>query len=237
MKIITEPTVTVIASSMLHEPLPYAIPADGTDMERLCAFAAKNCYQSWGEDGRGNCDNQSRVIEQKHGSVLEHGVVTLLIEGVSRSLTHELIRHRAGMAYSELSQRYVDVSDVAFVEPPMLGPVQDWVHEIWRNLCREALDAYGDLIGSLVGGRKQVREAARAVLPNCTETKIVVTGNLRAWRHFLEMRSHRSADAEIRRLTNYVYEALRPLSPTHFADYTAELVDGFNEYTTPHAKV
>src|SRR6185295_19115258 len=112
------------------------------------------------------------------------------LEGVSRSLTHELVRHRAGFAYSQLSQRYVDESEASFVIPPaVIG--DEKLEAQWRDQIEQAQRAYVALVEQLmerygwvadrVHRRKMSREAARAVLPNATETKIVVTANARAW--------------------------------------------------------
>ena len=128
---------------------------------------------------------------------------------MSRSLTHELVRHRAGFAYSQLSQRYVDESEASFVIPPAI--VGDEALEgAWRAQVESAQAAYVALVAELmerygwvadkVHRRKMAREAARAVLPNATETKIVVTANARAWRTMLELRSSEGAELEIRRM-------------------------------------
>ncbi len=137
------------------------------------------------------------IKKQGHGSVLEHANYSLLLEGVSRSLTHELVRHRAGFAYSQLSQRYVDESVASFVVPPAIAG-DDQLENAWRAQVESAQKAYVTLVAQLmerygwvadkVHRRKMSREAARAVLPNSTETKIVVTGNARAWRTMLELR-------------------------------------------------
>jgi thymidylate synthase (FAD) len=179
--------------------------------------------------------------------VLEHAVWTLLIEGVSRSLTHELVRHRAGFGFSQLSQRYVDESDIGFVLPPEIeedGPA----FGIWTRACEASLDAYRDLLGVVaerVGDegpatmrKKRARQAARAVLPNCAETKIVVTGNARAWRHFMEMRGSGAADVEIRRLAAAVLVLLRGEAPHVFGDmHTVAQPDGTETVETPNSKV
>ena len=128
---------------------------------------------------------------------------------MSRSLTHELVRHRAGFAYSQLSQRYVDECEASFVVPPaIIG--DEALEAAWRAQIESAQTAYVALVEQLmerygwvadkVHRRKMAREAARGVLPNSTETKIVVTGNARAWRTMLELRSSEGAELEIRRM-------------------------------------
>ena len=119
----TEPVISVLARPSFAEPghLPVHWLGESTDGERLAEFAGRLCYMSQknpaNRDTRDYLDN---IKKQGHGSVLEHATYSLLVEGVSRSLTHELVRHRAGFAYSQLSQRYVDESHAAFVVPPAI---------------------------------------------------------------------------------------------------------------------
>jgi thymidylate synthase (FAD) len=153
-------------------------------------------------------DYLAHILEVGHESVLEHGSVTVYLQGVSRSLTHELVRHRH-FSYSQLSQRYVD--ETAREEEPVIPPIfetdtyaRGMIGDVWRH----SHDVYDELVARAVylgANRKQAREAARAVLPNCTETKIVVTGNYRAWRHFFGMRGSLHADAEIRMLAVKIF--------------------------------
>lgn len=194
---------------------------------------------SFGEgtkDGHKTVQGRTKVKEyfeniklQKHGSVLEHATFSLLIEGVSRSLTHELVRHRAGFAYSQLSQRFVEPSNVAFVMPPALPTNdEDPKYRAWYRGCEAAEKNYAEFLRLLSVhkgmGMKEVRETARALLPNCVETKIVATANVRAWRHFLTKRGALGADGEIRRLALLVNMMLSSEAPLLFSDIH-ELVD------------
>jgi thymidylate synthase (FAD) len=178
------------------------------------------------------------IKRQGHGSVLEHANYSLLLEGVSRSLTHELVRHRAGFAYSQLSQRYVDESDASFVVPPaIIG--DEALEAAWRSQIEGALASYVSLVqqlmeryawvGDKVHRRKMAREAARGVLPNSTETKIVVTGNARAWRTMLELRSSEGAELEIRRLAVAVLRLLQCEAPGFFSDFEIYAADDRRE--------
>jgi thymidylate synthase (FAD) len=168
------------------------------------------------------------IKKQGHGSVLEHANYSLLIEGVSRSLTHELVRHRAGFAYSQLSQRYVDESEANFVMPPaIIG--DEALEKSWQEQVESAQKSYVALVeqlmtryawvGDKVHRRKMAREAARGVLPNSTETKIVVTGNARAWRTMLELRSSEGAEFEIRRCAITIIKILAAEAPGFFSDF------------------
>src|ERR671933_858725 len=233
----TEPHLTLLARPAFAEPehLPVNWLGEGTDGERLAEFAGRLCYMSQRNPaGRSTRDYLENIKRQGHGSVLEHANYSLLLEGVSRSLTHELVRHRAGFAYSQLSQRYVDESDASFVVPPaIIG--DEALEAAWRSQIEGALGSYVSLVqqlmeryawvGDKVHRRKMAREAARGVLPNSTETKIVVTGNARAWRTMLELRSGEGAELEIRRLAVAVLRLLQCEAPGFFSDFEIYAAD------------
>jgi thymidylate synthase (FAD) len=260
MQIIREPRVTVLARQQFVYPEHINWHSDSDVAGEVVAeFAGRLCYLSFGEDAglegghksiQGRTTNESylgNILTTKHGSVLEHAVWTLLLEGVSRSLTHELIRHRAGFGFSQLSQRYVDESEIAFVLPPEISDGSR-AFEIWSEACEQSLDGYRALLDELtdqVGDhgpatmrKKRARQAARAVLPNSAETKIVVTGNARAWRHFMESRGSGSADLEIRRLSGYVLRIMHEEARHIFGDMRlVPSPDGIETIETQHAKV
>ena len=231
------PRITVLSRPAFTEPshLPVAWLGAATDGEKLAEFAGRLCYMSQRTPAQRNTrDYLENLKRQGHGSVLEHANYSLLLEGVSRSLTHELVRHRAGFAYSQLSQRYVDESDAHFVIPPAIAGIEE-LEGPWRAQMEGALASYVSLVDQLmqryawvadkVHRRKMAREAARGVLPNSTETKIVVTGNARAWRTMLELRSSEGAELEIRRMAVAVLRVLTDEAPAFFSDfeiYTAE---------------
>jgi thymidylate synthase (FAD) len=226
-----EPRITLLARPVFQEPehLKVNWMGDSSDGERLAEFAGRLCYMSQKNPASRTTRVYLENIKiQGHGSVLEHATYSLLFEGVSRSLTHELVRHRAGFAYSQLSQRYVDESHAAFVVPPAI--IGDAVlEERWRKQIEEAQQSYVDLVAQLmeryewvtdkVHRRKMAREAARGVLPNSTETKIVVTGNTRAWRTMLELRSSEGAELEIRRMAVATLRLLQKEAPGFFSDF------------------
>ncbi|MBW8839748.1 MAG: FAD-dependent thymidylate synthase, partial [Gemmatimonadetes bacterium] len=143
-----------------------------------------------------------------------------------------------GFAYSQLSQRYVDESQASFVVPPaIIG--DDALETAWREQVEQAQAKYVELVGELmtrygwvadkVHRRKMAREAARAVLPNATETKIVVTGNARAWRTMLELRSSEGAEMEIRRAAIMVIRLLQREAPGFFSDFEIYAADDRRE--------
>ena len=158
--------------------------------EKLVETAGRVCYMSFQKPRPGgNKAYIGHILEVGHGSVLEHAVFSLLITGVSRSLTHELVRHRAGFGFSQLSQRFVDESECSFVEPEVIARDPE-LHRIWLETMQATQAAYRDLADRLADSfkdiadrtsrRKKAREAARSVLPNATETKIFVTANARS---------------------------------------------------------
>src|ERR1043165_1990430 len=144
MRLYREPQVTVIARPQFVEPQHLAVRwrEPGPAGERLAEFAGRLCYMSQRNPAnRTTAEYLTNILKQGHGSVFEHAVYVLLIEGVSRSLSHELVRHRAGFGYSQLSQRYVDESDAAFVVPPAIQG-DDEAEGEWQSQVESAQAAY-----------------------------------------------------------------------------------------------
>jgi thymidylate synthase (FAD) len=260
-----------LATTIIRDPRVYLVGRQTVDDEALAAFLADHDARHWATDtdeageklievaGRtcymsfarprpgGNSAYIRHLLEVGHGSVLEHAVFNLIIAGVSRSFTHELIRHRAGFGYSQLSQRFVDESECAFVEPEAIAEDPE-LHRVWLEAVQSCQRAYQALADGLAAKfahledrtlrRKKAREAARSILPNATETKIFVTANARALRHFIEMRGDAAADVEIRKVAIAVLKLLQAESPNLFGDYTLiDLHEGGQAVSTPHRKV
>ena len=231
MEIFRAPRVTLLARPEFLEPAHLAVQWQGeaSGGERLAEFAGRICYMSQHNPAqRSTPEYLENIKKQGHGSVLEHAVYVLLIEGISRSCSHELVRHRAGFGYSQLSQRYVDESHAAFVVPPAIQGDAALEAE-WERQVAAAQEAYVHAVESLiqryawvsdkVHRRKMAREAARSVLPNATETKIVVSGNARAWRTMLELRCGEGAELEIRRMAVACLRVLQREAPALFSDF------------------
>jgi thymidylate synthase (FAD) len=216
--------------------------------ERLVETAGRVCYMSFAKPRPGgNSAYIEHLLEVGHGSVLEHAAWNFILTGISRSLTHELVRHRAGFGYSQLSQRYVDESIAEYVEPDVIADDPE-LHRLWLETVQRTHEAYMRLAAGLqekfkeeadrTQRRKLARQAARSVLPNATETKIFVTANARALRHFIEMRASRHAEVEIRKLAVAVLRIMQREAPNLFTDYVLQpLPDGTFEASTPHRKV
>lgn len=291
MKIIREPSIYVLGRQTVSDAeLNRFLTDHGISWQSDSEIAAevlvetsgRTCYLSFASPRPGgNKAYLDHIKEVGHTSVLEHAVWNLLITGVSRSLTHELVRHRVGVSPSQLSQRYVDESVAEYVEPAIIAEDPE-LHAIWLEAIERTHEAYVKLADKLAakisrdlikcdkcdgegtwwdyhkrldykcssceGGlrprlssterRKAARQAARSVLPNATETKIFVTMNARAARHFLELRGSRHAEPEIRLLANRLLDIFQQESPSLFGDYKRiPLPDGTFEIDTPYKKV
>lgn len=235
-------------------------------VDRMGEFGGRFCYRSFAK-GRPADEYIRNIVEMEHGSVLEHGVVNFAISGVSRALTHELIRHRAGASPSQESQRYVDASEIRFVVPPLLiamcktdidaGVLAEGIQAFGED-CDAALQSYkswqatfnqwiaergqnaDDAAGVKLATmrKKRANEAARALLPNATETRLLWTMNLRAARHVCALRGSEHADLEIRRLAVEITRQLKKLAPMTFWDFEIYMADdGFEAVSARHPKV
>jgi thymidylate synthase (FAD) len=237
--------VQVIARTQFTPPadVPWETDADGG--QALAEFAGRACYQSWDKPNPATATNQGylrHILEVGHLSVLEHGSVTMYLSGVSRSLTHELVRHRH-FSYSQLSPRQVPDPDAVFVEPAVIAGDPE-LHARFTAAAEASLAAYQELLDGLEQRfadvpnatlrSKQARQAARSVLPNALETKIVVTGNYRAWRHFVAMRASEHADVEIRELAIACLRELHRVAGNVFGDFRiSALADGTEVAASP----
>jgi len=245
---IVQPRVRLVAWTHFEPPEDVDWSTDAEGGQALAEFAGRACYQSWSKPNPSTATNATylaHILEVGHLSVLEHGVATFYLTGVSRSLTHELIRHRH-FSYSQLSQRFVPEHDAAMVEPEIIAADPE-LHKTFVEATQASVRAYNELLAGLetaLGGtgpgatlrRKQARQAARSVLPNATETRIVVTGNYRAWRHFIAMRATEHADVEIRALAVGCLRQLNRIAPNAFADFViSRLPDGSEIAASPYA--
>ena len=194
----------------------YMSPNPGaTDAETLVEFAGRSCYQSFHRPNPKTARTanylERTLFDQAHWSIAEHATATVYITGVSRAFTHELIRHRH-LSYSQLSQRFVDEGNANIVIPPALRGDEPTVNAA----ATFAIEAYKDTANAMIENgvpRKKAREAARAILPNAIETRIVVTGNLRAWNEVIARRTAPDADAEMIEVMGMVRDALKPIAP------------------------
>ena len=230
---------------------PTALP----DSSQLCKTAGQLCYASFGPRRTTN-ENAAAYFERLtsagHGSVLEHASFSFLLYGISRSVTHELVRHRAGVGISQVSQRYVSGSVLRFVERPEYAADEE-LHNLFEERADRAAAEYEAMAGRLLerqgqgaalleadratDARKKVQQTARSLLPNETEAPMVFTGNVRALRHIIEMRADEHAESEIRNLAVRLFLCLAMADPILFGDYRLQaLADGTYKVTTKHRK-
>lgn len=234
--------VTIVARTVFDGP-PSSVPwqAEDNGAQDLAEFAGRACYQSWNRPNPATATNEGylkHIIEVGHGSVMHHGQVTFYIEDVSRSLTHELVRHHH-LDPSQLSQRFTLLKTgkgrkfgEGYVVPPLFredGIAATILEEAWVNatVAYEALVERGlELIEDIpedfrpagTDAKKAAREAARCVLPNMTPTAVVMSGNHRAWREAIQKRASVHADAEISELFIEIWRQLSRLEPNLYQD-------------------
>jgi thymidylate synthase (FAD) len=241
------PQIFVLARSELSNSVdhlysyfstPEPTPSDSSfATERVVEIAGRTCYLSFSNpSGKTTAEYVESLIRQGHESVLEHVSWTFVLVGVSRAFTHQMVRHRVGFAFSQLSQQYVDHRSIRFVVPSELLANPELL-PLWKKTVMAQRRAYVELIEALnstpthLGSRERVRSmrsAARSVLPNCVEAVIAVTGNARAWRHFLEVRGSTEGDIEMRRVCALLLATLRKEAPSIFFDFGQDtLGDGW----------
>jgi len=191
------------------------------DADTLAEVAGRLCYEAWNRPNPATATNEgyiANIIDHKHFSVVEHSSATFLIQGVSRALTHELVRHRH-FSFSQVSQRYVDHADRSVVKPPAMTE-EEW--DVVQASTRTAKEAYAYVTAQMKarGVDKKTRNgAARAVLPEATSTSLVMTGNHRSWREFIDKRYSKFADLEIRNLAELILLDLKKIAPNIYGDF------------------
>ncbi len=246
---ISELDVQLIAATAFHPPHGVDWKADegASASEALVEFAGRACYESFDKPNPRTASNQAylhHILEVGHDALLEHATATLYIRGLSRSATHELVRHRH-FSFSQLSQRFVHSEEAEVVLPKLIAE-DEQLTRLTLQAADEARFVYEELLDALEAKleeepnallrKKQARQAARAVLPNLTESRIVVTGNYRAWRHFIGARATEQADTEMRQLAVTCLKLLRDQSPVLFDDFhITTLSDGTEMASSPYA--
>ncbi|RAV34121.1 FAD-dependent thymidylate synthase [Corynebacterium heidelbergense] len=216
------------------------------DGSALAEFAGRACYETFDKPNPHTATNAAyirHILDVGHLAVLEHASATMYLRGVSRSCSHEIMRHRM-FSFSQLSQRYVPAEEARVVLPAAIA-ADEQLKALFLRAADVSHDVYGEILQGLAGHTeaqphaalrlKQARQAARAVLPNATETRFVMTGNFRSWRHFIAMRAAEHADAEIRAVAVECLRLLQEISPEVFADFSiSQLRDGTQMATSPY---
>jgi len=222
------------------------IPGGLNAGELLIEFGGRACYRSW-EPGlnpnvtRVRTDQReyfANILRSAHGSVLEHANYSFVLRNVSRVLTHELVRHRAGSAFSQESLRYVRLTDIGFRVPPALEPVREQVLSIVEQLEEFQVSAAKELgideEGVPFHVKKEVTSALRRLAPIGLSTDIVWSANARTLRHVIEMRTAEGAEEELRLMFDKIARIMQAEAPGLFQDFS-RLDDG--SWTPEHRKV
>lgn len=220
---IVTPEVSLLAHTKIDEKAIseyMGIQDASTDAETLLTMAGRNCYRSFNRPNEATYNDadylRRTLFDRGHFSIAEHATATLYFTGVSRAFLAELTRHRH-LSFSVESQRFINANDANIVLPPAVRELdkdqQDW----FFLLAEESITDY-KIIQSRLDRlpKKQRNEAARGLLPNCVETRMVVTGNLRAWNEVIQRRTQPDADAEMQEVMRLAREALHTVSPIIF---------------------
>ncbi len=208
-----------------------------TEAEVLVEFAGRVCYMSFGanQSPRTNREYIRNLIVSGHESVLEHVSWSFLIRGISRGFSHQLVRHRVGVAFSQLSQQYHDEKDAGLVSPWGIEKHPEALR-LWKDQTDSALETYKVISKILQADavvddnglsqkekKRLLRSIARSVLPAATETKIVMTANARALRHFLKVRGTIPGDIEMRLVSSELLKILQVEAPSLFFDFELKM--------------
>lgn len=201
-----------------------------SDQEMITEIAGRICFMSFGNNRVTKSSREfiKKLIFLEHENALEHVSWSFLVTGVSRSFTHQFVRHRVGFSFSQLSQQYCDQSNVKFIEPKLLKRIPD-VLVLWKKTMLNIKEVYRDMLNKLQKAKmpdyekKELKRAilsiARSVLPNATETKVLFTANARAIRHFLKVRGSIVGDAEMRLFSTKLLQILKKEAPALFSDF------------------
>lgn len=257
MRQIAEPKVYLVGrtildkmgmSEFLHDIGDPAWDPDpgATGPETLLEMAGRLCYRSWQpydpekpeatnpnvtKVTKGNRAYLKNIIKSGHGSVLEHVTVTFILRGVSRVFTHELVRHRAGMGYSQESMRYVVLYDLPFWIPSSIRENEkaSELFSVALAACERTqleLANLFELSSQPFAEKKKLTSLFRRLVPMGVGTTIMVSGNLRAWRHIISMRTSEHAEEEARLVMGKIAKVLQSLYPNVFQDMTEDQING-----------
>ena len=241
----TQPTVFLIAHTAVEVAgmrayledvggaswLDRTLEDEPKDAELLVEFAGRACYRSWEPGLNANVTRVrtdrgaylENILRSAHGSVLEHASYSFALRNVSRVFTHELVRHRAGSAFSQESLRYVRLTDIGFRVPPALEPMRERVLAVveqLEELQREAADELKlDEQGVPFHVKKEATSALRRLAPIGLSTDIIWTANVRTLRHVIEMRTDLGAEEELRLVFGEVAQIIQREAPLLFQDF------------------
>lgn len=219
-----------IESFLSDRGLKFLTSEGATHGEHIVEICGRLCYMSFSDDPseirHPNSHYISNIIEQGHESVIEHANWTFILDNVSRAFTHQLVRHRVGFAYSQLSQQYHEEAGAEFIEPAGLSneALAEWRSslEAARTVYQKLLKLSSETIRDDLPYKEKMRlarSAARGVLPNATRTSIAVTANCRALRHFMAIRGAIKGDVEMRLVSAQIFRMLSKEAPSMISDF------------------
>jgi thymidylate synthase (FAD) len=236
LSLLSRPVFSNEFQSIINDFLPkgdsnWRLDDVSTEAERVVEFAGRVCYMSFGsrQSPRSNSEYIANLIRKGHESVLEHAVWTFALSGVSRSFSHQLVRHRVGFSYSQLSQQYYDESGNSPVQPAGIADNVEAI-EAWKRAHKVSHESYLAIMASVEPNNmvsnpenlRAVRSAARSVLTNSQRVAIVVTANARSIRHFLSLRGDIEGDLEMRIVSGLLLDVFKKEAPALFADFSLE---------------
>jgi thymidylate synthase (FAD) len=252
--VISRPTLdeNALQAFLQDEATSLERTSGATQGEEVIEVAGRLCYLSFGQPHKYKHTDKyiAHLIEQGHESVLEHISWSVILTGITRACSHQIVRHRVGFSFSQLSQQYYDESNAEMVSPVDLTDFPS-THLIWKNFVNAARQAYKAIVNDLRDRQEEIvdhlwpddkcsgssyrkrevmrfiRSIARSVLPNATETKMMITANARAWRHFFTVRGANEGDVEMRLVSAAIFDAIVVDAPSVFADFERQsLPDG-----------
>lgn len=225
-----------------------------SDAEKIIEVMGRLCYRSFKpglnpnvvQIREHNNEYLANIIDVKHGSVIEHGMLNFILADVSRVFTHELVRHRVGVAISQESLRFVRLTSLGFWMPSVFKN-HPRSEEIMRFIVEkvELMEQWQIELAEMLGidnekkfeVKKKLTSAMRRIAPIGLATAIGWSVNIRTLRHVIEMRTAPGAEEEIRLVFGKIAEKMRIHLPNLFSDYEIEIVDGLPHYKTKHIKI
>ncbi len=236
---------------LAHVGVPQWTTDAPSDAEKLCELYGRLCYRSF-EPGlnpnvtrvrQGNAKYLGHIFEVGHGSVIEHATLNFVLADVSRVFTHELVRHRAGTAFSQESLRFVRLDALSAYVPAHIQESEEGMAIFARTLehlesiQRDLAKSYAIDDEKTFDRKKKLTSAFRRVAPEGLATTIGWSCNIRALRHIIEMRTAPEAEEEIRLVFGMVFDIVKTRYPNLFQDYEITEVDGLPWIKTPNKKV
>lgn len=227
-----------------------------SDSEKLIEMAGKLCYMSFSTDlnknltrvgGRNNQEYiQDGLIKMLHGSVLEHASVSFALMNVSRVFTHELVRHRVGTAFSQVSGRFVRTDVISYWLPKVIRDNQEATKifndafaymEMALKYLEQVFDINGMTSPKAFALKKILTSAFRRIIGNGQSNHIILSVNHRTLRHLIQTRTDPSAEEEIRLVFNQIFDLVRYRFPAIYGDAMTETVDGYPHVSFMYRKV